>query len=407
MAGLSDAGFQVKTVTDILSDMETQELAQISPALDVQPTSIIGVLNGIVAAALAELWQLALALYSGMNPDMATGDQLTGLALLTGTQRAAATPTVVKGVQVTVAANFSAAAGDMIASVQGNPAALFYNKTAVQNGGSQATLTVDFQAVTAGPTQCAAGALSVIAQPLSGWISVTNPTSGIVGSPVQTDPQLRVSRTQEISQAGSATAAAIQAAILSSTAFSSAVLSVRVLANDTDNTDVNGLPPHSLEVICYQPGSTSADDTALAQLILNEKAAGDGTYGSTSVTVSDSQGNQETVRFSRPTAVNLYVAITVVTDPKTFPADGVARIQNALVAYAQAKLLPGATLYMQALKASVFPTPADPNVGVAGVLDVTAFAVDTSTPPTNTNNLLFAYTQIAVLDASRITVTVT
>src|SRR5262249_40503415 len=135
MAGITTTGFDVKTVDQILASFEAVELAQISTSLDMQPTALTGVLNGLVAQALSELWLLALSLYNGMNPDRATGDQQTSLALLTGTLRRKASPTEVLAVNVVVGAGFIAQPRTMIASINGNPTAQFTNKALVDNSG--------------------------------------------------------------------------------------------------------------------------------------------------------------------------------------------------------------------------------------------------------------------------------
>lgn len=405
MAGLTPQGFEIKTVADLIAAFEQTQLDLISPTLDMQPTALLGVLNGVVGQAGADVWEVLQLLYSGMDPDAAGDDQLTSVSLITGTLRRDATPTLVLGVQVTVAASFHADAGTMIAAIENNAAAQFFNRAAVDNPlGTPQTVTVDFEAFVKGPQQCLAGTLNVIAVPLAGWSVVTNPDDGVVGTDIETDPPLRQRRNAELSAPGSATADAIRADILEQLPKTR---SCRVLFNNTETTDGLGLPPHTIEAIAYLPGATTDDDIALAQLILNDKSAGTGTHGTSSQTVKDSQGNEETIFFTRPSDVNIYIDITVTTNPKTFPADGADRIKAALVAYGAAEIGPGDTIYVQALKASVFPSPTDPNVGVLGVLDVTVFKVDTHSSPTNTANLTFTQRQLAVLDTARINVTVT
>jgi hypothetical protein len=178
------------------------------------------------------------------------------------------------------------------------------------------------------------------------------------------------------------------------------------LHNDTDVTDANGLPPHSVEVIAYQPGNTTDDDTALANLILNSKGAGIGTHGTSNATATDSQGNTEVINFTRPSPEDLYIAITVKTDPRVFPSNGATLVKNALLAYGALEFAPGIEVFAKALQAVVFPNPADPFAGVPGVQDVTVFTVDTVNPPVNTGNLTIGVRNIALLDSSRIFVTV-
>ncbi len=419
MSGLTPTGFVIETFDQILSDIEQVELAGISPSLNVQAPEPIGVVNGIVAQKLFELWLLAAALYNGMDADQAVGDQLASLALLTGTKRESATDTVVSGCVVNVGAGFSQAAGTLFASVVGNPSVLYTNEEAVASGGG-GNVTVDFKATTAGPNQALAGTLTVIAVPIAGWNSITNANDGVVGSNSESDPALRLRRQEELQASGADTGAAIRSLIfrllqpsgLAPFTTTSATTAATVLWNDTDATDSNGLPPHSLEAIVYQPGSVTADDVALATLVSQNKAAGIATYSGngTSKPIADSQGTVETVYYTRPAATRLYVAINVVTDSTTFPADGAAQVKKALAVYASggigndglahvAHYNPGSEVYALALKAQALSVP--------GVVDVSVFKVDTIAVPVNTGNIVVGVRNVATLQTADVGVTVT
>lgn len=393
--GVTPTGWLAKPRAQSLSDMQAIELAQIDPNLDLQPPDPIAVLTGIVADAVGELWEVGGAVYGGMDPDVASDDQLTGLAQITGTERLGPQPTQVLGCTVNVNAGFSAAAGTMFANPIGNSAALFTNKTAVSNpGGSPANETVDFVAADNGPTQVLAGTLTQIAQFLTGWNSITNPTDGVPGTDVEDDPDLRLRRNEELSASGASTAAAIQSDVLAqlvAPTTTSDTLACTVLYNDTDATDANGLPPHSIEVIAYQPGSTGPDDTALANLILAQKAAGVGTNGTSSTTGTDSEGNTETIKFTRPATTTFYVAVTVKGSVNA------TAVRAALAAYASKEYQPGASVYLKALQSSLFLHPSDPIIGVPGIVDVLDFRIDTVYPATGTSNIVIDARHIAAL----------
>lgn len=399
--GLIASGFNAKQIDEVLADAQAKEQQLIDPNIDVQPTNPLGVLNGIMAAELADLWLLLLALYAGMDPDTAANDQLTGLALLTGTERQAPYPTIVTGCTVNVDASFSADPGTMFASITGNAAALFTNRAIVSNpAGVAANIDADFVAVNDGPQQCLAGTLTVISSALSGWNSITNPEDGIPGAEVETDLSLRIHREEELSAAGSSTADAIRADILKASEddlFSSKVTSVTVLYNDTDAYDANGLSPHSIEVICYQPGFTSDDNLALATLILKSKGAGIGTRGLSSRNVTDDQGFVEVVYFTRPSEVDIWVAVTVTKDATLFPVDGATQIGEAITSYGDG-LGAGGEVYAKHVASKVFD--------VLGVLDWTVFTIDTIDPPVGTANIVITVRQVAAFDTSRVAVTV-
>ncbi len=414
--GITPTGFNAKPLADILADVEAKELAGISPSLNLQAPEPIGVLNGVFGAEVADLWELGAALYNGMDPDQATDDQETSIGLITGTERLAATNTQVLSVTVNLNAGITLPAGSQ-ASIVGNAAAVFVSKADVTNpGGSPANETVDFEALDAGPTQCLSGTLTVIAVPVTGWNSVTNANDGTVGSNIENDADLRIRRNAELSAAGSGTAPSIRAEVLKEMVFPTTTtntLNCTVLYNDTDANDANGLPPHSIEVIAYQPGATADDDIALCTLLLDAKAAGIGTYSGngTYKDIIDAQGSTERIYYTRPVETPIYVNITVLTvDPTLVSEDS---IKTVLTNYANGELgnpgeySPGSDVYARPLSGQVFTSPNDPSVGVPGVIDVTVFQLDTAPSPSATGNIAISIREIATLSSSNIDVTIT
>lgn len=399
--GLLSSGFNIKPLSAILSDMEASELANISTSLDVQPTALIGILNGIMGQAVFETWELALALYNGMDPDQAVDDQLVSLSLITGTEQLPATKTQVVSVTCNVNAGFTAAPGTMFASIVNNPVALFVNKDTIHNPtGIAANETSDFEAVNTGPIQCLSGTLTVISTPLSGWNSVTNPNDGIIGTDEESNADLRLRRQAELEQLGSATSDSIRADVLAQLVppfTTSVTTSCTVLFNDSDETDGNSLPPHSIEVIAYQPGSTSEDDDKLAQLIFDDKAAGINTHGNSSSSAFDSVGNSFTINYTRPTVTNIYVSITVLTS-NAYPDNGNDLIKAALADYALANFEPGDDVYALHLQSQAFTVP--------GVLDITVYHQGIAPSPLTGNNITIDVRHVASLSTGNITVSV-
>lgn len=402
--GLTSAGYVAKPLDQILSDMQADQLANISPNLNQQAPDPIAVLTGEVASELAELWQGEAALYSGMDPDTADGDQLTGVSLLTGTTRLDPSKTQVPGCTVNVDPG-TYLAGTLFARTTSDTVNLYTNKTDVVNGfGVASNFTVDFQAVDTGPLTVNASTLTIIAQAVTGWNSITNPTAGVPGTNGETDPDLRIRREGELSASGATTAAAIQSDVLTkmvTPTTSSNTLNCTVLHNDTDATDANGLPPHSIEVVAYQPGNTSADDTALANLILTQKAAGVGTNGTTSKTATDSEGNTETISFTRPATTTIYVSCNVKGNVTA------QAVVDALTAYTAKAWAPGVSAIILATQASLFPSPVDISVGVPGLTDILSFHIDTVHPAVASSNITIDVRHIAVLSMTAADVTVT
>ena len=136
--------------------------------------------------------------------------------------------------------------------------------------------------------------------------------------------------------AGGVNADAIRGEILQNV---EGVYSAIVYENDTDETDSEGLPPHSIEAIVY--GGLDAD---IAQAIFRRKAAGIQTSGSSSIAVIAKSGQSINIKFSRPTTVAVYIQIKNLETNSDFPGDGQDRIKEALVEYIGGDVRGGLTI---------------------------------------------------------------
>ena len=82
----------------------------------------------------------------------------------------------------------------------------------------------------------------------------------------------------------------------------------KIFHNDTDTTDANGNPPHSIAVV-EQGGYAEG----LAQAIYDGKPPGIATYGSTTENATDADGNPVPISFSRTVARFIYVYLFIDT----------------------------------------------------------------------------------------------
>jgi hypothetical protein len=252
---------------------------------------------------------------------------------------------------------------------------------------------VEFVAVEVGPRVCPASTLTVIATPVAGWSAITNPADAFfLGSDLETDAALRLRRELELRAKGNAALEPIRQRVLDSDP--GAIAQASVFQNDTDVVDVNGLPPHSIEVLVQ-----GGDSDKIAQAIFDSKAAGIQTYGTTSGNAVDPEGDVQVMFFSRPTVLNVYVTVDVKTIADDFPADGADQIEAALVNYGDTRLVFGSDVIPSALSAQAFK--------VSGVDEVTSVKIGTSPSPVSTSRLAVGVRQLADLDTSRITVNVT
>ena len=81
---------------------------------------------------------------------------------------------------------------------------------------------------------------------------------------------------------------------------------LNIVQNRTNST-VNGLPPHTIQVVIYSAESNKT----IAQTIFDHLLDGVLTYGTTTVEVEDSSGTKEDILFTRATVVPIYFKVTV------------------------------------------------------------------------------------------------
>lgn len=419
--GLTTEGFVAMTLADVRALLNAKWQA-LQGLVDVSDNALEGQLFGIVAEVVVLLWELAEAVYSAQDPDAATGAGLDALCALTGTFRRPATKSDVvltlTGDPATVVTSGSrgtaTSTGEQFATLADSPAfaslPVWAITTAYAVGDRVTHASRAYQCITAGtsagsggptstsdditdgtahwrylgegtgasdaearcvdtgPVVALSGDITTITTPIAGWRSVKNLLDAVPGTDVEVDAALRVRRRIELSRAGTSTPDAIRADLLET----AGVTTCTVFYNNTDTTDGDGVPPHSVEVLVQ-----GGDDQIVADAVFASVAAGIGTYGTTTKTVVDSEGFSHTVKFSRPTAVPVYVDVSLVVFPSgstpaivpTYPADGSTQVKAAMVAYGGAQPV-GKDAVSAPLGAQSFK--------VDGVLDVTQVLVWTA-----------------------------
>jgi uncharacterized phage protein gp47/JayE len=252
-------------------------------------------------------------------------------------------------------------------------------------------------AVDTGVVLAVAGDLTTIVNAVSGWESVTNLLDATPGRAIATDSELRLLREQELATGGSSPINALRAELLNVPD----VTAVTIFVNNTDTTDADGLPPHSIEAMVrgLEP-PTDAYDQTIFDALLAGVAAGIRTAsgtGGTSVTgtATDDQLTEHDMAFTRPEEIPIYVELTLVKDPNTYPTDGDDQIKQAIVDYGDLQNT-GKDVVASRIIAAAFT--------VTGVLDVTSCFIDDAAAPTLSVTLPISLRELATYDTSRIDV---
>jgi uncharacterized phage protein gp47/JayE len=396
MAGLTTTGITIKSVDEIVSDMEASQLANIDANLNVEADSVLGQLNGIYAAALADLWELMEQVYQAAYPDTASGQSLSYIAALTGALRQSATKATLD-VRIIGTLDTVIPAGTQ-GYVDEDPDSLFETtaEAIIEEHGGVDWVDVTMQATETGPgpRAFAADGLLVIATPVSGMSIITIRSDYAPGNDEETDSELRIRREQFLAIAGASTVEAIRTEMLLVTGVDSCT----VFENPTGTVDALGLPPKSIEVLVLSETGPAYNPQDIVDEILLRKPAGTETFGGLSELATDSSGNEYTVYYSEPTTVQVYVELTL--DAETDGSYvGDENVEEAIADWATIALRVGDSVYAS----DIINVVAD----ITGVIsvDVASVEVDDETPTQGIPDLILTARQLGTITSDRVTVT--
>jgi uncharacterized phage protein gp47/JayE len=435
--GLLPEGFVRPTIPEIRDEMEADVRVVTGASTPLGDDTFDGHLIGILSERLGLLWELGEICFSSMDRDKAAGDQLRSLGALTGTFELPALPSTVTETLCgddasvipagTIIATDStgrkfqtaldetleqlddwAALGSYIvddrvtnsnrcyvcitagvAAGAGGPTTTDADITDgtvhwQYIGEGQAAADVKMTSLDNGAVVAIAGDLTDIQTPVGGLNTAVNLHDADLGRDVQNDESFRLLVEEELTQAGTGPADAVRAALLKVPGVTNAT----VFFNNTDVTDDDGLTPHSTE--CLVQGGADQD---IWDCLWNNVPLGIQTIGDEVGTVEDSEGFDQTLKFSRPEEFDIYIIVDLVEDPKTYGGD--TTVKAAIVAWGNAQKT-GKDVVASAISAQCFR--------VAGVLDVTSVKIDTAPAPSGSATIAISLRQLADYDTARISI---
>lgn len=445
--GVTATGYHPKTQEVIRAETEADIRDRVGNAsLPLGDRTLLGALNAMYSEREATLWELGEVLAGAGDPDASTATILEAVCAITGTTRAPASPTkttetltgdaltvVPEGSQVqttnetvTVATDedatlvalsaWASATGYVADDRVTNGGNAYVCITAGTSAGSGGPLTeaaditdgtahwrwmgegaaavdVGVTATATGALVAVSGDLSVIVTPVAGWNGAINLTDANTGSEEQTDEELRDSREEELSGGGTSTPDAIREELLDvGKGTSNPVESVSILYNPTSVTDVDNLPPRTVEAIVYGGEDQDIRDRLLARCI----AAGIGTHGTTTGTATDSEGTEHTIKFTRPEDVPIYVDMDVDYDQNADAAPDEDEIKIVIAEYGDAL---GTAHDVRAR-----PIGSQVLRSVANTIDTPAIRIGIAPSPTLETTIIISKRQRASFDTANITV---
>ncbi|MNL92025.1 hypothetical protein D3C81_17770 [compost metagenome] len=260
------------------------------------PDSKDGQMVAIYARGIHDTNNTAIAVYNSFSPATAQG-------------RGLASNVKINGISVTPASRSTA---DVL--IVGQVGTLITNGTVRDSNGItwslpdsvaigiDGTATVTATCQIDGAVVAPAGTITEIGTPTRGWQSVTNPAAAAAGRKAETDAELRQRQAKSVA----IPSLTVLDGIMGAVATLDGVERYRGYENDTSVEDANGLPPHSISLVV-----SGGDASAIARTIATKKTPGGGTYGTTSINVTDKYGIVHPISFFRPTSVNIYARVEI------------------------------------------------------------------------------------------------
>ena len=255
----------------------------------------------------------------------------------------------------------------------------------------------NYACTVAGFLQPLANDITTIVNPIVGLTTIDNLVGGEAGSNAETDEQLRVRRLLDITSQSGCSDGAMATAL---PGLVSGITYCSVTSNKTDSTDTFNRPPHSVEVSVL-----GGDPTLIAQAIWQIAPAGIATYGNESIVILDSNGDSQTIYFTRPQPVYIWVRMTITHSTKIeLPVDAAAAIQTAIMNWSTTNSQVNEDVIVQNLFS---PTYSVPGIATVNTLEIGSSVVE-ATPPAGYaySNITINARQLPVYEAAHISVTV-
>lgn len=290
------SGISAPTYSEILADIQDSYRAIYGSDIILDADTSDGQFLGILAAAINDANQAAIAAYHAYSPLSAQGVGLDSQVKINGIRRkspsnstAVLTITGVGGTVLT----------DCFATDDSGNRWDIPDGTTIGGGGTVAATGTCSEpgSITAG-----AGTITGIGTPTLGWQAVTNPSDAVIGAPVETDAALRRRQAMSVAIPAQAILDSLRAAVGNVEGVSRST----VYENDTDSTDGDGIPAHSISAVVE-----GGDVDAVAAAIFLRKPPGIQTYGTTDVTVHDTRGVPAEIHFYEVDQKDLKVEVTV------------------------------------------------------------------------------------------------
>ncbi len=330
MAEITPDGFVAKTENEYF-DEETALYVGIDPDWNLDPSSPDGLKIAADSETFTNLDEAAQAAYNSKDPNKARDLELNIVSSLTGVERDDGSPSTISNVDVAGVNGTIIPAGSTIQSSVDETQWTTDVEVTIVGGVGSTTVT----AVDNGATAADIGTITVIVDSVGGWQTVTNTVVAALGQDQETNAELRLRREITVGRPGNNQIDSM----LGELGAVDNIGRFKIYENDTNATDSDGLPAHSIAVLAE--GGTDAD---VALAIYVKKNPGVFLYpASTPVVVNVVSPvhptNTKGITFSRPVGDPMVVVVAITNDG-TLVASTEQDVKDAILEYVNGSLIP-------------------------------------------------------------------
>ncbi|ARD61132.1 phage baseplate protein [Kosakonia radicincitans DSM 16656] len=324
MAEITKDGAVAQTLNAYLTVMR-QRYLDIDDGWNINPESPDGLIIAAWCETLANLDEAVINAYHSADPNSAVGQQLDRIAAFAGITRQDATFSTAT-VVFTGTPLVEIPAGTLVRNrITGT---LWATDTTIPTSNA-GIATVSVTCATAGAVGANSDNLSIIATPVGGITSVTNPDSASLGADEETDDTFRIRRNESVALPGNNQIDNIYAALVNL----DGVKKVRIYENVDDAPDENGVLGHSMAIFI---DGGAVDEIVSTLAVRKSPGCGLNRYNTgipnrISIDTTTPGGNPFNATFFRPEYVSAHVRVEIVSDSLSGVNDD--EIKQAIIDY--------------------------------------------------------------------------
>lgn len=318
MPNVLDAnGLQVRTRDEIDAYLTGKYQEIYGADINLDPETPDGQFKGILIQEIVDLQDLLVAIYNSFDPDNAIGVTLYQRVAINGIQVQGGTFTITP---ITLVNDRSVTlwgldevdeADPLLYIIQDNAGNRWFLQE-TQAGLSAGSHSLSFRSELPGAQLTMPNTITVPVTIVLGVVSVNNPTTpSEIGVNQESDAALKIRRQKSVAGGSQGYHAALYTALSNLSGMTSAY----IYENESDVTDSDGTPSHSIWVIIS--GSAAAEDIAMA--IFQKRNAGCGMRGDQTYTVQQPGGGPIVIRWDNVITQNVFIILSLSSIDSSVP----------------------------------------------------------------------------------------